>query len=279
MQDTSSIEENASMLALHGSEPDESWPDKMLLDCGREAIKESDVLEAQAQPLIRRSVGSRLRGGHAMSILRARLKAEGRWSSFQQQQDLPRTTMWQMIEVYERSAKDGHAAQDLVENYGSWTGILLAYGLAQPRKSPAGGCVVEQLEPPAADEDDDVQGDAVEDDGAEEEPKDEELDEDTDSDESQDESPNAEPEEAAEEELPPVTDDQVVAADTSVAAVGGLEHAARALIARSIKSGDKEGVEDALSEMVRAARTLLTPAEITEIVIVGNARGVKWVSV
>ena len=95
------------------NDPNESWPDKMLLDCGREAIKESDLLESQAQPLIRQSIGSRLRGGHAMSILRARLKSEGRWLRFQQDNALPRTTLWQMIEVYERAAKDGYTAQAL----------------------------------------------------------------------------------------------------------------------------------------------------------------------
>ena len=90
-----------------------------------------------------------------------------------------------------------------------------------------------------------------------------------------------EAEEAAEEELPPVTDDQIGAADAFVSAVGGLEHAARALVARSVKKGDKDGVKSTIAEAVRAARAVLTPSEISEIVIVGStkAKGIQWVSV
>ena len=271
MQDTSVIEQNASTLAPPGSEPDESWSDDMLFDFGRDAVKESDRLEAQAQPLIGQSIGSRLQAGHAWSILRKRFKAEGMWSSFQKEHGQSRTTMWQMIEVYERSAEDGYTAPDLVANYRNWTGILLAYGLAQPRKGIAGGCVVEQLEAP----EDDVEGDAVEDDFVEETAEGEDLEDD--SDESEAELPSCEAVEIAEEEIPPVTADEIVAADAFVSAVGGVQPAARALIARC--GGDKEVVKNTVTEVVQAASAVLTPPEITEIVIVGNAKGIKWVSV
>jgi hypothetical protein len=68
----------------------------------------------------------------------------------------------------------------------------------------------------------------------------------------------------------PVTEDEIGAADSFVAMVGGMEHAVRALIARSIKSGDKDAVKNAVAEVVRAARAVLTPSEITEIVTVSN---------
>ena len=85
----------------------------------------------------------------------------------------------------------------------------------------------------------------------------------------------------AKEELPPVTDDQIAAADSFVAAVGGLEQAARALVARSIKGGGNDGLKSVMAATVRAASELLTPSEIAEIAIVDSARakGIQWVSV
>ena len=67
-----------------------------------------------------------------------------------------------------------------------------------------------------------------------------------------------EPQEVAEEELPPVTDDQIAAADSFVAAVGGLEQAARALVARSIKGGGNDGLKSvmAAAALVRGYRRL-----------------------
>jgi hypothetical protein len=78
-----------------------------------------------------------------------------------------------------------------------------------------------------------------------------------------------------------VTEEQLIAADSFVAAVGGMGHAARALVAGSIKSGDRDAVKGAVAEVVRAARAILTLSEITAIVIVGNAKekGFKGVSV
>jgi hypothetical protein len=80
------------------------------------------------------------------------------------------------------------------------------------------------------------------------------------------------------EDLPPLTDDQVAAADEYVKAVGGREHAARALVESSVKAGDKEAVKKTIADVVRAARALLTSSEISEIVIVSSAKekGIKW---
>jgi hypothetical protein len=182
-----------------------------------------------------------------------------------------------MIEVYERSAKDGYTAQDLVKNDGNWTGILLAYGLAQPRKGTTGGCDVEQIEPPTDDKD--VQEEAVEEDSGQYD-----LEDDASSDDPEEGTvagnPDASHEETT-EEVPPVTDDQIGAAETFVSAVGGLEHAARTLLASSVRSGDRAAVKSTVTEVVRAARAILTPSEIGEIVIVGNAeaKGITVVSI
>jgi len=263
--------------AQTAAEPDETWSDDLLLDYGREAMKEGDRLEAQAQPFIRQSIGSRLRGGRAWSILRARLRAGRQWFAFQQQHGLPRTTVWQMAEIYERATEDHLSAEDLADKYSTWTGILMAYGLAQPRNTASGGSVVEQLEPPDDDEDA-TEHEGVDNDLVEGNPEGEDLDDGLDEGEPEDDLPDAAPQETAEEEPPPVTDDQVAAADTFVGAVGGLEHAARALIARSVRAGDREAVKGTLAEAVRAARAVLTASEISEIVIVGNgkAKGIRW---
>jgi hypothetical protein len=262
---------DAVEVTLPGTDPDESWSDEMLLYCGRKEIEESNRLESQVQPFIRQSIASRLRGGHAMSILRTRLRAEGRWTSYQQGNALPRTTVWQMAEVYERAMAQGLTTQDLADRYGNWTGVLLGYGLVKPRKSKGGGHVVEPLEPPV-EEEDGGGGDDIDDDDPGDDPQDEPEDGDAEED-GDDQEPNAgahDPE--PEDEPPPVTDDQIVAADAFVSAVGGLEHAARALIATSIKSGDKDAVKGTLAEVVRAARAVLTPSEITTIMIIGTPK-------
>ena len=256
-------------------EPDETWPDDLLLDFGREAMNEGDRLEALAQPFLHQSIASRLRGGRAWSILRARLKANRQWFAFQQHHGLPRTTVWQMAEVYERATADHLTAQDLADRYSTWTGILLAYGLAEPRKSASGGCVIEQVEPQAEDDGDteDVDNEIVEKDH-----EDEDLEDGLDEGESEDDLPDTPSEKTAEEQLPPVTDDQVAAADTFLSVAGGLAHAVRVLMSKSVSSGDREAVKGTVAEVIRMARALLAPSEIAEIVIVGNARekGIKW---
>ena len=62
---------------------------------------------------------------------------------------------------------------------------------------------------------------------------------------------------------------------------GGLAHAVRALVAKSVRASDREAVKGMLTEAVRAARAVLTPSEISEIVIVGNgqAKGIDWAKV
>jgi hypothetical protein len=67
-------------------------------------------------------------------------------------------------------------------------------------------------------------------------------------------------------DLPPLTDDQVAAADEYVKAVGGREHAARALVESSVRVGDKEAVKTVLMETIRAASGILEPSEINTVV-------------
>jgi len=274
----------ATIPAQPADEPHESWSNETLLNCGRESLEEGDRLEAQSQPLMRQSISSRMRGGHALSILRARLRAEGRWTGYQQENALPRTTVWQVIEVYERATADGHSARDLAKVYGTWTAVLLAYGLAKPRRNKAGGCVVEPLEPPEESDDshdEDFDDDLDDGDGnGDEEPDDDGLEDGEPDDEGNREDSGAKPQELEPEPLP-VTDEQIGAAEVFVGAVGGLVHAVRVLLAKGVSGGDKEAVKDALAEAFRAARAVLTPSEISEVVIVdsGKAKGINWMAV
>jgi len=256
--------------------PDETWSVEQLLDYGRKALREGEECDMLVVPLARRSIVARFGAGHAYSILRSRLKPLGKWCSFQEEYKLPRTSIWEVVEVYEAATLDGMNEYDLVDRYSNWTGILLAYGLAKPRKNNVGGCVVERLEPPA--EDDDTQDE--DDDDLDEEDSDDEPESDLDDDTEEDPS-DADPPETAEDEPPPVTDDQIGAADAFVSAVGGLAHAVRVLITKGANSGDRQAVKDAVAEAVRTARAILTPSEIAEIVIVGNckAKGIDLVSV
>ena len=215
-----------------------------------------------------------VRAGHAYSILRRRLKPLGKWCSFQVENQLPRTSVWEVVEVYEAAVRDGLDTKDLADRYSRWTEVLLAYGLAKPRKNKVGGCLVEPLKPPT-EEDDDAQD---EDDGQDFDEDDLHDKPDPDEDESDDDAPDADPPETTEVEPPPVTDDQVAAADAFISTVGGLVHAVRVLITKGANSGDGQAVKDTVAEAVRTACAILTPSEIREIVIVGNST-VKWVSV
>ena len=177
----------------------------------------------------------------------------------------------------------GWTSKVLLTGIPAWTEVLLAYGLAKPRKNKVGGCLVGLLEPPTeeAEGDDDAQEEDVENDFNDDDSDDDEPESDLDDDDSNGDSSDTDPQETVEEAPPPVTEDQIGAAAVFVNAVGGVVHAVRTLMARSVSDGNKDTVKDALAEAIRAARPLLTPSEITEIVIVGNCieKGIKWVSV
>jgi hypothetical protein len=272
------MEETASDLVRSATDktPDDTWPTEALLDFATQALGNGDKHEQRLHALARKSVVSKVRAGQAFTILQQRFTATGKWCEFQKNNDLPRTKVWEVIKVYEKAVELGHG-EEVVANYGTWTEVMVAYGIAKPRR-------VDEDQPdiitvqPSDDANDEL---AVEDDGVQNEEdgwEDEELEDDSDEDVVVGD-PDAEPQEIADAEIPPVTDNQIGAANSFIAIVGGLECAARALITTSIKSGDKDAVKGALAEVVRAARAILTPAEIGEIMIVNNAKGFKWVSV
>ena len=241
--------------------PDETWSIERLLDFGQKSLCEGEECDRLAVPLARRSIVARFGAGHACSILRDRLKPLGKWCDFQAEHSLPRTSVWEVVEVYEAAGREDLTKNDLAERYSTWTGILLAFGLVKARRNGTGGCIVEHVEPPA--EDDDAEDDFDEDDWDDEEPEDEDPEEDEDQQE-----PDQEPEEAdPEDEAPtPVTDEQIVAANAFVGAVGGLTHAARILVIHGAKGGDKEPVKGIMRAAVVAARSVLDWAEINEVV-------------
>ena len=271
------VEETAPNLVQSPTDkmPDDTWPNEILLDFAMKALGEGDKLEKRLHALARKSVIPKFRAGHAFAILQERLTATGDWCKFQDEHDLPRTNVWEVITVYQKATAMGHGEEDIA-TYGTWTEVMVAYGIGKPRKAKA-----VQHRATTAKRGDDGDGDATtEGDGAQEDDGEPEEDEDVfedGDDDAESESPHAEPA----EEPPAVTADQIAAADSFVAAVGGLEHAAHALIARSINIGDKDAVKGAVAEVVLAARAVLTPSEISEIVIVANAKekGIKCESV
>ena len=266
------VEETAPNLAHSPTDkvPDDTWPTEILLDFAMKALGEGDKLEKRLHALARKSVITKFRAGHAFAILQERLTTTGDWCKFQAEHDLPRTNVWQVTAVYQKATAMGHGEEDIAM-YGTWTEVMVAYGVGKPRKAK-----VEQHRATTAKSgaDDDDAGDGAQGDDGEPE-EDEDVSKDGDDDES--ESLHGEPA----EEPPPVTEEQLIAADSFVAAVGGMGHAARALVAGGIRSGDKDVVKDTVVAVVRAARAILTLSEITAIVIVGNAKekGFKGVSV
>ncbi len=264
--------------------PDETWSVDQLLEYGNAGLREGEECDRLAVPLARRSIVARCGAGHAYSILRSRFRPLRKWCGFQTENDLPRTSVWEVMAIYEAAVREGLTSEEIAGRYSTWTEVLLAYGLARPRKTKGGGHVVELLEMPEEDEEgqdvyfnDDVNegdGDGVELDGAEE-PHEEDSEDDGNHDESGDEPQHAEP--AAQL----ITDGQVAAAATFLGAVGGLKHAVRVLMSSGVNSGDKAAVKDALAEAVKAARAILAPSEFSETVIVshGKATGIDWVAV
>ena len=107
-------------------EPDETWTDDALNEYGQSELAESSSLS-------RKSVRARFRAGHPYSILRKRYKGDDAWVRFQKDHDLPRTKVWETIEVYERATAAGHTEDDMAEHE-TWTAAMLAYGVVKERE-------------------------------------------------------------------------------------------------------------------------------------------------
>jgi len=131
--------------------PDETWPVEQLLAYGQRALREGEDCDMRVRSLARRAVSFKFNAGRAYSILRCRLKPLGKWCECLKAHDLPRTSVWEVVEAYERAIKDGYNEENIADKFGTWTAVLLAYGLAKDKKN-AGCGAVERLEPPADDD-------------------------------------------------------------------------------------------------------------------------------
>jgi hypothetical protein len=140
--------------------PDETWSVEQLLAYGRKSLGEADECDRLAAPLARQSIAAKFGAGHCYSILRDRFKPRGEWCRFQATHRLPRTTVWEVVEVYQAATRAGLKEDDLVERFTTWTGVLLAFGVVRPRNNDVGGCTVEYLEPPSDDGDDNAPHDS-----------------------------------------------------------------------------------------------------------------------
>lgn len=113
--------------------PDDTWSDNDLLQYGRTAIIRGDRDEERQLVLGRRSIKERLDAGHALAIVRQRHKGDGTWCKMQDEHGLSRTTVWEVIEVYEQSAALGHTQEDVAAKHDTWTEVLVAYGVVRNR--------------------------------------------------------------------------------------------------------------------------------------------------
>ncbi len=131
--------------------PDETWPVEQLLAYGQGALRGGEDCDMGVIALARRAVSFKFNAGRAYSILRSRLKPLGKWCECLKAHDLPRTSVWEVVEAYELATTDGYNEENIADKYGTWTAVLVAYGLAKDKKN-AGAGAVERLEPPADDD-------------------------------------------------------------------------------------------------------------------------------
>jgi hypothetical protein len=257
---------------LNDLRPNSNWPDELLIEYGQRALNAADTYEKQANILTRKTIVQRFRAGHALSLLKDRLKEKETWVEFQTQHNLPRTVVWEAIAVYERVVKLG-LGEDDVAVYTTWMNVMIAYGV---RRNPQEG--IADIPAEATDTQPDaskhgkkavaVNRKKPQPDKADDALPEEQDPGDTGEDGSDVEGQEGQPDpDLPEQDEPSVPDADMDAAAAFVAQVGSLPHAARALAMTGIKNGDKEMFQSALKEMIRAAQTILTSAEINKIVL------------
>lgn len=112
----------------------ETWNDKSLMERARMRITQSDRHDAKRIALGRMSIEDRLDAGHVLSIVRRRHKDDRKWCAMQDEYSLARTTVWEVIAVYERLAARGHSKQDVAANHEMWGDVLVTYDIPTKRK-------------------------------------------------------------------------------------------------------------------------------------------------
>ena len=112
----------------------ETWPDEALIQRGQTRIMQADRHDERRIALGRQTIEERLDAGHPLSIVRRRHKEDGQWCAIQDKYNLPRTTVWEVIEAYERSTAAGHSPQEVVASHENWTEVLVAYAVVRRKK-------------------------------------------------------------------------------------------------------------------------------------------------
>ena len=186
--------------------------------------------------------------------------------------------MWETIAVYERAIQQGHSEDDVAQ-YTTWADVMIVYGVKRNHKEG-----IDDIPPEATDRQPDAapskhgkravattplanrgkkQPDKVDDVLPEEQDKagGDDWEDGSDDDEQKDQIDPDLPEKYE----PSIPDADMDAAAAYVEQVGSLPYAARVLAITGIRSGDKEMLQNALKEMIRAAQIILSRAEINEI--------------
>ncbi len=114
------------------SEPDTDWSDEELKHCCFAAEFEGKHAETNGLSLLRRSLAARWRGCKAASILRQRYKSERAWCKAIKDAKLPRSTLTEMAEIYDRATAQGHCHVEIF-NHRTWTEVKIAYGVVKER--------------------------------------------------------------------------------------------------------------------------------------------------
>jgi hypothetical protein len=81
--------------------PSETWTLERLAEYVLAGLAEVTRLETQAMQLSRRSAVQTHQVGHALSIVRGRTKPTRQWSKWLKKHDIPRTTAWEAIKLFE----------------------------------------------------------------------------------------------------------------------------------------------------------------------------------
>ena len=254
--------------ALNDLQPDSNWSDEVLIKFAQRAINAADNYMEQANILTRKTIVQRFRAGHALSILKKRHKNEGTWVEFQAQHNLTRTVVWEAIAVYERAVQLG-LGEDDVARYTTWMEVMVAYGVRHGPQEGIGDVPAEATDQQPDASKHGKKAVAVNRKKPQPDPVDDAVDPgDTGEGGSDDEGQEGQPDpDLPEQDEPNIPDADMDAAAAFVAQVGSLPHAARALAMTGIKNGDREMLQNALKEMIRAAQTILTGAEINELVV------------
>lgn len=112
----------------------ETWPLDDLMRVGAAGFARAEQRHLRWITLGRQNVEDKLDVGHILSIAQERVKDEREWCALQGKYGLKRTTVWEYIQAYRRSAAAGHTKQEVAANHETWTEVLIAYGVVKERR-------------------------------------------------------------------------------------------------------------------------------------------------